>query len=187
MVPNSAVGDEAARPLRDACAELANRLRAGEPCRAEDFFPALPGMDSADVVLELIYTEFVVREEMGQRPSSAVWLARFPQWHDRLERMLQIGALCDDADDLVADDSFPKGATVRKAVPDASAMFVTRDLDPPAKARTLRRDPDPWVDEYELLGASSTRPGSWGLGEWPRPLRSGRRRGRRPRGVGEGL
>jgi serine/threonine protein kinase len=152
MVANNAVGDEALKPVRDLCVELADRLRAGEHCCAEDFFPALPGMDSADAALELVYTEFVVRKGLGQRPSSAVWLARFPQWHDRLERMLQIGDLFDEVDDLLADDSFRKHAKMPEPEADASEELpATRALGRAAKGRPSLPDPDPWVDEYELL------------------------------------
>jgi serine/threonine-protein kinase len=152
MAANKAVGNEALKPVGDLCAELADRLRAGDHCCAEDFFPALPGMDTADAALELVYTEFVVRKGLGQRPSSAVWLARFPQWRDRLERMLQIGDLFDEVDDLLADDSIPKQTTRPEPAADASEeLAATRDPGPPAKGRTSLPDPDPWVDEYELL------------------------------------
>jgi len=60
MLPNSAVGDAAPKPVLEACAQLADRLWAGEDCRAEDFFPAVARTDSADAALELIYTEFAV-------------------------------------------------------------------------------------------------------------------------------
>jgi serine/threonine-protein kinase len=177
MRPNSAVGDEASTPVHKACAELADRLWAGEDCHAEDFFPALPAADpAADAAIELIYTEFVVREELGQRPSVDEWLARFPQWRDRLERMLQIGALFDEVDELLADDAFPERATVAGDSADAlaealasrelrldevvgikrCALFAgelpaTNDLAPPGKGPTLLPDPDPWIDQYELL------------------------------------
>jgi serine/threonine protein kinase len=153
MIPNSAVGSDAPRPVFDICAELTNRLWAGEDCRAEDFFSELAATDSTpDAALELIYTEYVVREELGEHPTAAVWLARFPQWRDRLERMLDIGALFENVDDLLDDDSFAEQATEPESKADASAdLPATRDLGPPAKAPTPLREPDPWIDHYELL------------------------------------
>jgi serine/threonine-protein kinase len=53
---------------------------------------------------------------------------------------------------LPADDSVPKRAAVPAPVADApEELPATRVLGPPARGRTSRLDPDPWVDEYELL------------------------------------
>jgi len=77
--------------LRWACAELGRRLRAGESCAAEDYLRAEPDLsDHPDYALELIYTEYVVREELGQQPSAEEWPARFPEYRERLERLLQV-------------------------------------------------------------------------------------------------
>src|SRR5258705_12698608 len=77
--------------LQQACAELTRRLRAGEDCCAEQLlqrFPELGGHPEA--ALELVYTEFVVREELGQSSSLAGWQARFPQLQERLQRLLDL-------------------------------------------------------------------------------------------------
>jgi WD40 repeat protein len=77
--------------LRAACAELERRLRAGDSCAAEELFAAFPALASeTDAVMELVYTEFVVREELGQRPDPADWLARFPQWREDLEQLFEV-------------------------------------------------------------------------------------------------
>jgi WD40 repeat protein len=77
---------------------LERRLRAGEPCRAEDLFAAFPALAAdPDAALELIYTEFVVREELGQRPLLAEWPDRFPQWGADLQQLFQVhGFVRDD-------------------------------------------------------------------------------------------
>lgn len=77
--------------LRHACAELAQRLRAGQTADSEQYLHAFPELarDPNDAV-ELIYTEVVVREEMGQRLRLEDWLNRFPQWGAPLERLLRI-------------------------------------------------------------------------------------------------
>ena len=67
--------------LRQACAELDRRLREDPACRAESFleqFPEIAGSDES--ALELIYTEFTVREELGQQPTTEEYLDRFPRW-----------------------------------------------------------------------------------------------------------
>src|SRR5262245_880752 len=75
--------------LRDACAELDRRLRASEPVGVEEMLERLPDL-TADSVVELIYTEFVVRQELGRQLEPAEWFARFPQWRERLARLMQV-------------------------------------------------------------------------------------------------
>jgi serine/threonine protein kinase len=83
--------------LRQACADLDRRLRAGEPCRAESFFANSPLLASQeDWAVELIYTEFVTREELGQRPAPEEFYARFPRWKERLGRQFQVHELLRD-------------------------------------------------------------------------------------------
>jgi serine/threonine protein kinase len=85
------VGSDAEKQLRSACAELDRSLRAGELCRAERFFAAYPLLASEDEhAVELIYTEFVTREELGQRPTPEEFYARFPRWQRRLRRQFQV-------------------------------------------------------------------------------------------------
>jgi serine/threonine protein kinase len=75
--------------LRHACAELAQRLRAGQSADAEQYLQAFPELDPSSAV-ELIYTEVVVREEMGEELRLEDWLNRFPQWGEPLGRLLRI-------------------------------------------------------------------------------------------------
>jgi eukaryotic-like serine/threonine-protein kinase len=66
--------------LRQACAELERRLGGVQPCTAEDLFAAFPALASdSESALELIYTEFVARERLGQRPDPTDWYVRFPR------------------------------------------------------------------------------------------------------------
>src|SRR5262249_2960144 len=74
---------------RQACEQLRQRLRAGEPCQAESFLSAHPGLTGEpDLVVELILTEITVRGELGQQPDPNDWYARFPQHSDRLKQAL---------------------------------------------------------------------------------------------------
>ena len=80
--------DAPERQLRHACAELDQRLRAGEAGGAEDWlreFPALAEDD--DLAVELIYAEYLTREALGRPPSSEELCGRFPRWGDRLRRL----------------------------------------------------------------------------------------------------
>lgn len=77
--------------LRVACADLDRRLRAGESCQAEEYLERSPVLaHHPDLAIELIYTEFSVREELGENPTAAQWYARFPQWRDRLQKLFSV-------------------------------------------------------------------------------------------------
>jgi len=81
------------RALRTACAELDRRVRAGEPIRAEEILEAhlLLTQDEQNAV-EVIYTEFVAREESGQQPEPEAYLRRFPRWRQALEDQFRVHA-----------------------------------------------------------------------------------------------
>src|SRR5205085_1000142 len=56
--------------LAHACDELERRLRAGRPGGAAELLGEFPELArDRNAVLELIYTEFVLREELGERPA----------------------------------------------------------------------------------------------------------------------
>src|SRR5262249_53542147 len=76
-------------PVPGWCREIAQKLRAGEPCRAEDYLAQYPGLDAEDAV-ELVYTEFVGREERGDRPEPTEYLARFPDLRGPLEEQFLV-------------------------------------------------------------------------------------------------
>jgi tetratricopeptide (TPR) repeat protein len=86
-------GEPSRGQLAAACDELERRLRAGEPCSAASLlaeFPILAADKTA--ALELIHTEHVIREELGQRPSADEWYARFPQWAADLRERFEVNA-----------------------------------------------------------------------------------------------
>src|SRR5262245_46459918 len=77
--------------LREACRELESRLRAGEDCPAEAYRTPFPDLwAEPEAALELIFTEFVCREQLGQEPNRQDWYRRFPQWGARLEKLFHI-------------------------------------------------------------------------------------------------
>ena len=94
--------------LRAACARLDRQLRAGGDERSERLLAEAPALaEQTDAALELIYTEYVIREELGQQPRRADFLARFPQWRTGLEEQFRVHEL------LCA------GSTIPYAAPDA--------------------------------------------------------------------
>ncbi len=76
-------------PVPGWCRELEAGFRAGRPGRAEDYLARAPGLDPEDAV-ELVYTEFVCREEFGPPPDPAEFLARFPALRTQLEEQFLV-------------------------------------------------------------------------------------------------
>jgi tetratricopeptide (TPR) repeat protein len=77
--------------LRDALAELERKVRSGEGCVAEEVLESHPELlADFDAALEVVYTEFVIREQLGQKPAPDDWYARFPQWRDDLAQLFEV-------------------------------------------------------------------------------------------------
>jgi hypothetical protein len=91
MLTGSAADGHPEEHFRRARDDLRRRLLSGEPCSAEDYLKASPELASHPTwALELIYTEYAIRLDLGQHPSPVEWCARFPAWKEALERrMLQ--------------------------------------------------------------------------------------------------
>jgi eukaryotic-like serine/threonine-protein kinase len=125
--------------LRQACAELDRRLRGGDGCRAEDLL-AKHASFAADVdwALELIYTEFLAREELGRRPAAAELYGRFPQWRERLERLLRV------------HDAFDRQASGNPSAAD-TAIAGDATVDAGAAERESEKDNARFVGRYELI------------------------------------
>ena len=95
--------------LRLACATLDRKLRAGKPCGAEEFLTAEPLLaENAEWAVELIYTEFVVRQELGLSPESAEYYQRFPQWRKSLTEQFEIHELLAEHDPPAPVASMPE-------------------------------------------------------------------------------
>jgi serine/threonine-protein kinase len=133
MPADNGDGNSTEKQLQKACAELVARLRAGTPCHAETFLGAIPELSShEDLALELVYTEFVVREELGQNPSPLEWFTRFPQWRHRLERIFQ------------ADLLFHESGQVQPS----TAPLWDRKC---GETKIEIKHQDRWLDHYEVL------------------------------------
>ena len=64
---------------------------AGARPSVEQFLQGYPDIASNDeALLDLIYTEYVVREELGERPGVDEYVRRFPQQSERLQRLLSL-------------------------------------------------------------------------------------------------
>ncbi|MDA1052347.1 MAG: serine/threonine-protein kinase [Planctomycetota bacterium] len=77
--------------LRQACTQLERQLRDGKPCTARQLLDEFPDLtEQQEAVLELIYTEFVVRQELGEIPSLDTWQEQFPALREDIAQLFQI-------------------------------------------------------------------------------------------------
>jgi hypothetical protein len=156
MPSEHAVSNDPEKQLQLACAELRERLRAGEDCRAETLLNDYPALASQpDYALELILTEFVTRQELGQRPDPAAWYARFPQWRDQLRELF--GAWQWSGSHSIAAGSF--SVLIQQLLRAGKASADSRSHDPATVAETSPpigsthpgRGPGTTFAHYELL------------------------------------
>ncbi len=77
--------------LRQACAELDRRLRAGEDCLSEQFFTRYPALAAeTHSALDLIWTEYDTRRQVGRPVTCESICGRYPKWRVDIERLLTI-------------------------------------------------------------------------------------------------
>jgi serine/threonine protein kinase len=134
MAPRSFPSADPEANLRFARAELQRRLESGQQCRAEDLLAELPVLSAnASLAIDLVYAEFVLRQQLGQRPDPADWLARFPQWQEQLRRQFQVHG-------LLAASSTGGVATLPEVYP-----------GPPQLPPTALEQPPERFGQYELL------------------------------------
>jgi WD40 repeat protein/serine/threonine protein kinase len=85
------IPDDEQSELRQACAELRSRLRAGDSWRVEDILTSRPSLAVDDqAVLELIHAEVTTRSDLGERPTLEEWHARFPRLLSRMEEIVEL-------------------------------------------------------------------------------------------------
>jgi eukaryotic-like serine/threonine-protein kinase len=77
--------------LERLCNDQVRRWRAGQRVPAETYLALYPNLaDAGEAAFELIYGEFLLREELGEPPLLEEFRWRFPQFARRLERQLDL-------------------------------------------------------------------------------------------------
>jgi serine/threonine protein kinase/WD40 repeat protein/predicted Zn-dependent protease len=67
------------------------RFRLGQSVRVETYLDAVPALrDYRDQVLDLIFAEYLLREENGERPAPEEYLRRFPHYAQEVKLQLEL-------------------------------------------------------------------------------------------------
>jgi len=85
------------------CNDLVKRWHAGQRVPAEAYLALHPSVqDAGEAAFELIYGEFLLREELGETPPLEEFHWRFPRFADRLDKQLALHGA------LKSEDSIPE-------------------------------------------------------------------------------
>ena len=117
--------------------DQAERCRLGQWVPAEDYLDAFPAVrDHAESAIDLIFAEYLLREERGEQPPLEEFLRRFPEHADELKLQIELHREMDD------DPARPPPG------PRLGRRWPWRAAPPERTAR--RRIPS--IPGYEILG-----------------------------------
>lgn len=121
--------------LRECREWLSKRLREGERQVAEQAFVRYPGLAEDDeLALEVIYFEYVLMDEIGERLDTEQWMARFPNYRERLLRLTRLHDVLGNAQvdrDTLSFSSMPRqpaASTVVLANPTVGRTFGNYEI-----------------------------------------------------------
>lgn len=110
LMADSSAGRE--ELLERICIDQVRRWRSGQRVPAETYLLRYPQLQSDDhAAFEMIYGEYLLREERGERPSAEELRWRFPRYVDRLRRQVDLHEVLNSA------DPGPRGGLVAPADP----------------------------------------------------------------------
>ena len=100
--------------VRQACTDLERRLRAGQPCRTEDYLATSPQLaKQMEGAFDLIYAEYLTRVDLNQQALAHDFYARFPQWREYLEQQFAFHQRLVESLPALPTDSTPRPASNR--------------------------------------------------------------------------
>src|SRR6478672_9954326 len=124
-MPASISGPDLLSHLR---ADVSRRWRAGDPVRVESYLEQYPHLASdADAVLELIGTEFLVRDEQGEAPAVEEFVARFPQHADAIRARWAVLRLL-ARDGTLAEPTPHDGPRPARELPEVAGYEILEEI-----------------------------------------------------------
>lgn len=97
----------------DILSQQRTRWEAGDRIRVEQLVEEYPSLAvDSQGILDLIYAELVLREELGERPEASEYTSRFPNLTDQIERQFQVHRALDAVPIEAGSTVPPHGETV---------------------------------------------------------------------------
>jgi serine/threonine protein kinase len=112
--------------LERLCSDQVRRWRGGQRAPAETYLAMHPRIrDDDEAAFEVIYSEYLLREELGETPSAEELQWRFPRFAERLERQVALHEVLHSGEGEAAPTG-PGGAPEREAEdgPEPGGPFV---------------------------------------------------------------
>ena len=130
-------------------ADQIERWHRGERRLVEHYLDSAPDLrGDDDAVLDLIYSEIVVRDELGESPALAEYLRRFPHFDAALRRQFTVHRLL-ESPSLQSPAVLPRHT---KSAETPGSSPVTPPTDPGADGILSALSDFPSVPGYEILG-----------------------------------
>src|SRR5262245_46024325 len=132
-------------------ADQRRRWSRGERTGAELYFARFPAVaDDAELAVDLIYSEALLRAALGERPTAQEYAARFPQHADELRRQF----LLFEALHAPPPTAVPSAASSNGATTPTVAGGVVSPSQPSSAAGGGQGGGSAWpvVSGYEILG-----------------------------------
>jgi serine/threonine protein kinase/WD40 repeat protein len=120
------------------CVDQWERWHAGERVLAETHLGIHPSLKSAEEAFDLVYGEYLLREEMGETPKVEEYLARFPQYTANLKRQFEL------------HKAIESGFNSKSVGPNDS--MVNFDATPASVNKPTSEKEWPKIPGYEILG-----------------------------------
>ncbi len=112
--------------LERICVDQVRRWRTGQRVPAESYLGRYPGLQSDDeAAFELIYGEYLLREEQGEPPSTDELKWRFPRYAERLRRQVDLHEVLNSSDQTNGtSDAVPTVRAEADDAPEPGVPFV---------------------------------------------------------------
>ena len=131
------------------CVDQWERWQAGERVPAEAHLQMAPALIGSDPAFDLVYGEFLLREELGESPSAEEYLQRFPQYGAQIRRQFELHHVLESGFGTPASVVIgPAPGTRTGNTPDSVVVIGNKSDSVRAPADRDR----PNIPGYEILG-----------------------------------